>query len=167
MFKKLLIILLFFYLFILLQNSFLIHYGLFGLAPDLVFILFFLLIFFSSKILENLIYAVIAGTLLDLSWYNYLGPSIIFFIIILFLLKKTQSALNIKKDGYPFTYFLTLFLFSFIIYQIMSIVYLWLTDANNLFIIFNIKFLIEIIYNSLFASFGFWIFKKIEHVKRI
>src|SRR3989344_9256457 len=121
MWQKILVIILLFYIFILLQNSFFVHFNLFGATPNLVFIFFFSLAFFNRKDKNyQIIYlASIAGILLDISSYTYLGPSIISLIIIGFLLKKIQLLLKERKDNYPFAYFLPLFLVFFVIYQIL------------------------------------------------
>jgi rod shape-determining protein MreD len=167
MFKKLLLVVLLFYLFALMQNSFLIHFNLFGVSPNLVFILYFLFVFFSKEHLESFIYAIIAGTLLDLFWYNYLGPSIIFLIFIAFLLKKTQSLLSYGEDNYPFIYFFPIFLIYFCIYKVAFMVYLQFIDPAYASVVFNLGFIFELLYNLLFASIGYWILKKIKNAKRI
>jgi rod shape-determining protein MreD len=166
MWKKVLIIILIFYLFALLQSSFLVHFNPYGITLNLVFILFSLLVFFegpkghpgnSSQIL---FLSVTAGFFLDIFSYTYIGPSIVAFIIIGFLLKKTQSLLKNREDNRPFVYFLPLFLIFFIVYEILLMLFLHFIDSSHALISFDLKFAGGIIYNSLIASVLFFIFKR-------
>jgi rod shape-determining protein MreD len=162
MWQKILFIILLFYIFALLQGSFFTHFNLFGAAPNLVFILFFLLVFFIKKDRSyQIIYlAAIAGVLLDISSYTYLGPSIIILMAAGFLLKKTQSLLKNRQDNYPFAYFLPLFVLFFTVYEVSLIVYLRFFDPSHALISFDLKFIIGVIYNSIVASVLFLIYKK-------
>jgi rod shape-determining protein MreD len=125
MWYKHLTILILFYLLAILQNSFFVHFNLFGAKPNLVFILFFLLAFFSTQsgpILnwETTFYAISAGLLLDFFSYTYFGVSIILFLLIGFVVKKVQTLLrNNRNNNFPFFYFLPLFLVSLIAYDLL------------------------------------------------
>jgi rod shape-determining protein MreD len=149
--QKTLVIIFLFYLFALLQNSFFTHFNLFGVTPNLVFILFFLIVFFEgeNKNYQIIFFAVTAGFFLDIFSNTYLGPSIILLIIMGFLLKKTQSLLKNRDAAHPFIYFSPLFLVSFIIYEIV------------LMVSFDLRFVFAMVYNLFFAIVGFWIFKKV------
>jgi len=165
MWKKLLVIILLFYLFALLQNSFLAHFGLFGAVPNLVFILFFILAFFSARggpafSWEDFFYAAAAGFFLDVFSYTYLGPSIILLIIIGLVFKKIQSLLKNKEDKYPFIYFLFLFLISFLVYSLFFSLYLYLLEPGKIPMNFGIKAIFSTIYNLFIASIFFFIYKK-------
>jgi len=160
MWQKYLFIILIFYLFALLQNSFFSYYSLLGAVPNLVFIFFFLLVFFSAHGWENFVYAITAGIFLDLLSYTYIGPSIVLLIVIGFLLKKTQLLLVNKGDNYPFVYFAPLFVIFFAVYQVLLMVYLRFFDASHALIAVDLRFVVGIIYSLIIASLGFLIFKK-------
>lgn len=151
MWIKPLITIILFYLFAILQNSFFVHFSLFGAAPNLVFVLFFTLIFFADpkKYYYIIFYVVCAGLFLDIFLYSYLGASIILLLLIGFFIKRAQGILSEKKDNFPFIYFLPLFLISLIIYDML----LKLSP--------NLKgFIAEVSYSMLFACIVFYVCKK-------
>jgi len=166
MWQKLLIIAFLFYIFALLQNSFFGQFNLFGAVPNLVFALFFMLVFFENDrdvILRNykvIFFAAVAGIFLDIFSYAYLGISIVLLIIIGFMLKKTQLLLKNKEDRYPFVYFLPLFLFFYLFYTLLYGICLSLLDAHRIAININSEIFFSLIYNLLFASVFFQIYKK-------
>jgi len=162
--QKNFIIIFLFFLFALLQKSFLSHYSIFGYFPNLVFILFFLLSFFPAKEWENFLYAVTAGFLVDIFSYTYLGPSIFAFLIIGFLLKKIQSSLKNRQDSYPFVYFCPLFLVGFIFYEFVMTVYFRFFDSLHVIAIFDFKFVVAVLYNLVFATLFFYLFKKCRNL---
>ena len=171
MWQKTLAIIFFFYLFSLLQTSFFAHFNLFGTIPNLVFILFFLLVFFSAGVpsgsglafgWEGIFYALVAGIFLDIFSYTYIGPSIIFLLIIGFLLKKTQSLLKNREDSYPFIYFLPLFVIFFLAYDLSCGFYFYFFGLNKIAITLGTQTIFSVIYNALIASVLFYIYKKIE-----
>jgi len=167
MWKKLLAITFLFYIFALLQNSFLTHFNLFGAIPNLVFILFFSLVFFDKK--DNnyqvILYAVLAGIFLDVFSYTYLGPSIIILLIIGFLLKGIQMSLKSTEDKHPFVYFLPLFLIFLLAYNFLLGLYLYLLDPNKIILAFGITTIFLLIYNLFIASIFFYIHKKFNGKK--
>lgn len=156
---KYIIIIILFYFLAVLQNSFFTHFNLFGSGPNLVFILFFILIFFSAKSEPSLgqtviFYAIIAGLFMDLFSPDFFGPSIILLLAEGFVLKKTLGLLREKKgDSRPFAYFLPLFFVAIIIYNL----------SLNLFFARSLSqsFITGIIYNMAIASATFFIYKKI------
>ena len=162
MWKKILIIIILFYLFALLQNSFFTHFSFFGSIPNLIFILFFLLAFFEKKnnIYQVYFLAVIAGLLSDIFSYRYLGVSVVLLLIVGFLLKKTQFLLKNREDSHPFVYFLPLFLAYFVIYEVVLMIFMRFADPAHALINLDLRFLAGIIYNLLFASIFFYIYKK-------
>ncbi len=169
MWQKPVIIILLFYFFVLLQNSFFTHFNLFGAIPNLVFILFFLLVFFEGRSKGFLAHsetnyqvffiAAIAGIFLDIFSYTYIGPSIVILIMVGFLLKKIQSLLKNKEDKNPFVYFLPLFLVSLLLYGILSGLYFHFLDPNKIITSFGIGTILTIIYNLLIVSVLFYIYK--------
>jgi rod shape-determining protein MreD len=144
------IIIFLFYLLAVLQNTFFARFNLFSVIPNFVFTFFFLLVFFS-EIKEALFGALIAGFFTDLFSSSRFGIFILLFVAIGFLAKKMQSLLKEKKDAYPLFYFLALFLFWFIIYELLFLV------GGGMFL--AKKFVLETASNLLLASFAFYIFK--------
>ena len=153
MWIKYLLIIILFYLFAILQTSFFIYFTLFGSVPNLIFILFFILIFFSNKnsYYSAIFFAILAGLFLDIFSVSNLGISIIVLTAIGLIVKKILSLLKEQNEDYPFVYFFVLFLSSLIIYNLL---------LQNFTIRLNLTFLPEIIYNSIIAILGFWICKK-------
>lgn len=166
-----LVIIFLFYFFALLQNSFFVHFNISGSVPNLVFILFFLLVFFGKhngylKNFRQVIFlGALAGFFIDIFSYTYIGPSIILLIVIGFLAKRIQLLLKIRDDRFPFIYFAPIFLLSFIAYELLLMAYLHLFNFSPPLAVFDLRFLVEIVYNLFFAATGFLIFKK--YVKKI
>lgn len=152
MWYKYLIFFLLFYFFAILQNSFFAHFALFGSAPNLVFIFFFFLVFFSDKnnYSQILALAIFAGFFLDIFSSIYFGTLIAVLLLIAFSCKKIQGLLKEKKGSeFPFIYFLPLFLAMFLFY-------LFVAGSFS----FSDGFIAEIIYNIIFSSIIFYIYKK-------
>jgi rod shape-determining protein MreD len=173
MWRKLLFIIFLFYLFALLQNSFFKYFNLFGAIPNLVLVFFFLLIFFSQQKRnlaftgENIFYAIIAGILLDIFSYTYIGPSIILLIVLGFLLKKSQSMLKNRDDNYPIVYFYPLLILFLLAYNLLMGLYLYFSGLNISIINFNFGTILTIIYNLIVASVFFYSYKLIANGKKI
>jgi len=151
-----------FYFSAVLQNSFFAHFVFLGASLNLVFIFFFLFVFFEKQAEYFLpfLYAIIGGFFSDVFSPVSLGISIILFIIIAFLIKKIQSLLKEEKDNYPLIYFSPLFLLSFASYSLLFQAFLFPPTFQNITLRFDWSFIIEIIYNSLFAILIFYIYKR-------
>jgi len=150
---KYLVIILFFYFFAILQNSFLVHFNIFGITPNFILIFCFLLIFFekTDKYYLGLFASIVAGFFLDVSSHSYFGISIISLLVTTFLLKKTLQLLWNLRDKYSVLYFIPLFAAYFII-----------NSALLELSLFNWTFIIAIIYNLVFALMGFYICLKLN-----
>lgn len=167
MVSKHLIITLIFIFLILIQTSLLPN---FNIQINLVFIFFFNLVFFSASrrsILkhraflgpEDFFRAIIAGFLVDVFSEVLLGISIILFLGIDFLTKKTISLLQEKPDRFPLVYFISIFIVSLLGYNaVLSLVQ---TRSVNV----DLKYLIYLAYNMVFATTGFYVFKKFFNAK--
>ncbi|MFA6190102.1 MAG: hypothetical protein WC711_01120 [Candidatus Staskawiczbacteria bacterium] len=160
MWKKIVPVIFIFYIFVLLQNSFFNHFSLFGVAPNLVFTLFFLLVFFSPSKLEVILLAVIAGFFIDIFSYTYVGPSIILLIILSILLKKVLSSLKNTAESYPFIYFLPLFVIFLLAYILLKDLYLYFLDPNKMVINLSLNIIYSLVYSSIFATAFFFIYKR-------
>lgn len=159
------VIFIIFYFLALLQNSLLAHFNVSGAVPNLVFILFFTLVFFSfsEKRAFNwdaIFYSAVAGIFLDIFSATIFGLSVILLLLEAFLIKKAQKALRgWQNDNYPVIYFLALFFVSLIAYYLLS------NGLNHFFGFSGVKtslswsFLAESIYNIAFASLIFWVYK--------
>lgn len=155
-----------FFLLALLQARFLPYFGLAGSSVNLVFILFFLLVFLnqSKNRVENyyinIYFAIFSGFLLDCFSILPFGVYIILFLIINFFIWKMQGILKESHDVFPFSYFSLLFIISFIFSEIfIAIFYHYVRHLypDNLSWIF----LLQIIYNFLFTTGIFYIYKKL------
>lgn len=112
------IIALSFFLLALIQNSFLAHVSIFGITPNLVFILFFLLLFFESigEYTVGIFSVVVAGFLLDVFLPFYFGANILSLLVVYVLFKITARFLKEMQGKYLFLYFTPIFLFFWVIY---------------------------------------------------
>lgn len=144
------------------QNSFWVHFTLFGGNLNLIFIFFSLLIFFQEKKMSFRIffYVVVAGFFADIFLNVFLGASICAFLVIAFLSKQAQHFLVFVRDKYPIIYFMPLFLAGLLVYKIL----IWLTGFVPHFYNFSFsiswKILWELVYNGAVAALVFWIYKK-------
>jgi len=158
MIKKTLLLIAVFYILVLLQSSFLVHFNISGTVLNLILILVCLLSFFEKpNEYQGIFGAVIGGFFLDIFSNSFIGISIITLVVISFFIKKSLHLLKETSKRYPIIYFLPLFLFSLIFYDL----FLAFTFQFN----FGLNFLIEIIYNSVFAFLGFYICKGIYSLR--
>lgn len=167
MWFKSFIIFLLFYFFAVLQGSFFIHFNVFGAVPNFILIFLFLIIFFSpsqKKVGMNyliFVYIVIAGLFLDIFSSAYFGVSVVLLLIIGFLAKRVQDSLREKDDQYPFIYFVSIFLVSLILYNLLLQAYFYFLDPSHITPNFGFSFFAGLIYNLIFAIIGFFVYKKI------
>jgi len=162
MWLKPFIVIILFYFFAILQNSFFTHFVFSGGVLNLIFILFFLFVFFEKQKSYYWVffYAIIAGLFLDIFSYASLGISIVLLIAIAFLIKKTQSLLKEEKDDFSLVHFALLFFVSFILYSLLLQTCIFIFVVPHVFPKFSISFIVEIVYNLVFAVLAFLICKK-------
>lgn len=162
MWIKLLIIFLLFSLLAILQTSFLVHFNIMGATLNLIFILYFVIVFFegSQKYIQGIFSAIVAGFFLEVFSSFYFGISFASLLITVFILKYILDLLKKKKDKYPIIYFTPLFVLSFIIYNLFLTIAIYFLNSPHLMPILSWIFLIEIVYNLIFALFCFYIYKK-------
>lgn len=149
-FKYLFLIVIFYFLAVL-QSSFLSYFNILGSVPNLIFVLFFLLIFFdkNKNLFDNLLLAIFAGFFLDIFNTSFLGISVILLVLIYFIIAKLLNSLKSSTDQYPLAYFVPIFIISLLIYQ---------TGNKNLN--FSWVFVADVFYNLIFALIGYFIFRK-------
>jgi len=163
MWIKYLITILLFYFFALLQSSFFIYFNVFGAVPNLIFVLYFTVIFFDKKnnYYSAIFYAMLAGLFLDIFSTYKIGLSIVLLVIIGILIKKVQSSLSETKDDYSFAHFAILFFASFLIYHLSLKACLYFLNPNFIALTLNFKFLAELMYSLFFGAVGFYICKNL------
>jgi asparagine N-glycosylation enzyme membrane subunit Stt3 len=161
MWIKFLVITILFYFFSLLQNSFFIYFNIYGFVPNLIFIFFFTLVFFSKKedYYQIIFFSILAGLFLDIFSAFGIGISTVSLIVIGILIKKTLLLLKEKEEKYPLVYFTVLFIISFLAYYLFLGIYLYIFGLKYIFADLSWKFLIEIICSLIFAIIEFFIFK--------
>ena len=162
MWLKPFIVIILFYFFAILQNSFFAHFVFSGGVLNLIFILFFLFVFFEKQKSYYWVffYAIIAGLFLDIFSYISLGISIVLLIFITFLIKKTQFLLKEEKDNFSLMHFALLFSVSYILYSLLLQMCTFIFVVPHAFPKFNLSFVVEIIYNLVCAVLAFLIYKK-------
>lgn len=153
------IIMLFLFTAYILQTSFLPYFTILGAVPDLVFVIFFLVIFFEPERVysQGLFTAPVAGLFLDMASNSYFGIYILSLLIIYFLNKVMHHFLREDRHIHLIFYFVGVFFVSFVAYQ-------GLLYASSL--IFNFEFNVNVVlmrfwYGLIVASIGFYIFKKL------
>jgi len=156
MLLKYLLITLLFFIFALLQISFLPYIDMTLAMPNMVFILFSILIFFGRKE-EGFFTAAVAGFFSDLFLPSYFGISIISLLAIYFFQRFTNHFFTKDQNEYLIFHFIAIFSVSFIVYHVLLYAFS---------IIFHVEFhsawgvIISLIYNLMFATVGFYIYKK-------
>lgn len=162
MWLKLSTIFILFVFFAIVQTSFVIHFSILGAVPNLIFILFFSILFFEVQDCQTygIFSAIVGGFFLDVASYSYFGPSIVLLLIFAFVIKHILSLLKRNTDKYPIIYFLPLFLISFVFLGlILNIFFNFLNIPQSTFSL-SWSYLIEILYNLFLASVFFLVRKK-------
>ncbi len=162
MWRKYLLIIFLFCFFALLQNSFFTYFNLFGGVPNLIFALFFLLIFFANQnsAIQVVLWAVVAGFFLDIFSYSFIAPSIILLVVLGLIIKKIQSTLKTRDDNYPAVYYVPLFVFSFLAYALIISIYLNYIEVRKIAFVFSFNIIFSLIYSLIFAELFFYIYKR-------
>lgn len=167
MWPRLLVIFLLFGLLGILQTSFLVHFHIMGANLNLIFILFYLIFFFeeSQKYIQGIFSAITAGFFLDALSSFYFGISLIYLLIIVFISKYIIYLLSKKSGAYPIVYFIPLFALSFITYNFFLIITIYFLNLPHIMPVLSPIFLIKVVYNLIFALFGFYIYKSFKLYK--
>lgn len=150
---KYLITTLLFFIFAIIQNSFLPYFNIMGVVPNLIFALFFILIFFENTD-EGFFHAIVAGFFLDIFLGSYFGISIISLVIVYFFQKLIFHFFEKDKNKYIILNFIIVFSLGFVLYSVL----LYLFS-----IIFNFEFnlgwnlVVSLINNLIIGTLGFYI----------
>ncbi len=157
---KYVIIFLFFVVFSLLQVSFFPYFSIFGATPNLVFALFFTLLFFEPQAVspQSFFTIIAAGLLIDIFLPLYFGPATVTFLLIYLFCKLVMHIFAQGRESHLIFYYLCLFSVSFLGYNIL----LYATS-----LLFNFEFsagvitAISLLYSLPFAALGFYAGRKI------
>lgn len=167
MFYKYLILIVFFYFISLIQNSFLVHFSILGVIPNLILILTCLFTFFEKpQSYYGIVSAVIGGFFLDIFSGSFIGMSILSLIIIYFLIKEFLRRLKDIPSEYLFLYFILILIFVLLFYELFVSLFSVLFNYSSLSFFHIYALLVKITYNLILGLIGFFLFKKILVVKK-
>lgn len=154
------IIIFLFFLFFITQTAFLPRFFSAGAVPNLVFALFFIIVFFEKKE-ENkhsFFPEIIAGFFLDIPLLSYFGLSIILLLIVHFFKKMADHFLKDARGRYVILYFIFLFSACFELYNILMYS---LSSSPGFRFSFNLQTFQSLAYSLIFACAGFYIYGKL------
>ena len=145
---KMLAISLLFFVLALVQNSFLPYFFVMGAGPNLVFILFFMVIFFNRQVsfYEGIFFALLVGFLSYIlsPWPSEI--SIVSFLAVYFLVNLSLHFLQENRERYFLIHALLLFLMSFIFCQFLQFL---LTNSIHIPRVFAWNFIfVQLFYNA-------------------
>lgn len=162
MLRKIFILFLVFYILTLLQDSFFVHFTILGQVPNLVLIVFFLLLFRNSSNTVIQPEIIFAGVLFDVFSCRIIGVSIACLLVGSILIKRILT--NLKRTN------ILVFLLLFLVFQVLYYFSLSTFDfflEKSAFLKLDRFLLAQIGYNSIFAVFGFWLFQLLRSRARI
>jgi hypothetical protein len=165
MWVKYIILTILFFILALAQASFFPYFNILGIVPNFVFILFISLLFFCRQDKVFLIFtSIIAGFFLDVFSNLFFGSFIISFFIIYIFAGRFLKNLIETKERFPFLHFAFFFILAYafnkLFLSIINFVSYHQYSESLSWII-----LVEIAYNLLFATIGFYVFKKLQNKK--
>jgi len=161
--KKILFFILLFYFLVILQGSFLVHFTVGNIVPNLVLISVVIFNFFEkSRKNTGFLVAVIAGFYLDLYSAFPMGVFILSLLLLTFLIKKFFKFIGEEN----FFYFIFSLFFSLIFYRL----FLFICDSflrQSFYFNFNKLQLVELGYNFILGVLVFyfvkiWLLRKIR-----
>ena len=144
-----------FFFFSLIQASFLPFFSVMGQIPNLVFILFYLVLFFDEND-EALFWAVVAGFLLDVFSPFYFGTSILILIFIYLARKLFSYFLKDIQGKYFIVYFIALFSLNFILYNILMYVS---SIVFGFGLPIGLVLIVSLVYNIVVLVPGFYMYR--------
>lgn len=152
---KYVLISLLFLIFSLLQSVFLPFFNIFGQIPNLVFVLFYLLIFFEERG-DGFTWSIIAGFFLDVFMTSHFGISIICLLVVYFDQKLLRYFLKEMHGKYLIFNFLAMFSANFIFYNVLVYIASIIFDFQ-----FTVGFglIVSLLYSIVFLLPAFYIFK--------
>lgn len=162
--KKIFVFTLFFHFLILIQTSFLVHFSIFGIIPNLILISVVVFNFFEKpRKNSGFLIAAIGGFYLDLFSNFQIGASVFSLVILVLLIKKFLKFVGEEN----IFYFILLFVFSLIFYDSILILFdSILKQSFSFSLIFSKSRAMEVIYN-LTAGILVFYFAKICFLKAL
>ena len=139
----------------LLQVSFFPYFAILGSVPNLVLVVFFLVIFFEPQqfYMQGSFTAIVAGLFLDIFLPSQFGVSIVSLLGIYLLNKLMHYLLREGKDAYAIFYFIGTFAVSFILYEILLYIFsLFFPFEHSSLLIW----VISLPYSLAFVCIGFY-----------
>jgi len=152
----------------LVQANFLSHLTVMGIAPDLVFVIFFTLIFFepsshkastghrkSNRYYEGVFYTVAAGLILDLYSVQPFGMALASLLAIYIITKISSYFLKENRHQFPVFYFVPVFLLALVLY---TGIFELLTNFRYATFFVDKSTTISGLYNAGFALAAFYLY---------
>jgi len=138
-----------------------VHFSLFGTVPNLVFISFALILFFSGRpaLYQTLFLSLIAGIFLDIFSSAYIGTHVLAFFLIGIIFMRVRFMLKNPSVKNPFAYFLPLFALFFTLYFSLVQFLFYLSVKSAIGLSWNIAF--ELLYSIGVAAAVFFLYKKL------
>jgi rod shape-determining protein MreD len=154
--KKILVSIIFFYILVLVQTSFLVHFDISGVSLNLILIAVILINFFErAERRRGLMVAAIGGFYLDLFSNLQVGVSILILFVLALLIKRALKRFKEENILYFIPIFvLTMALYSFFTFLLMSGLKLSFPPLY-----FNKLKLLETGYNLIVGIIGFYLIK--------
>lgn len=157
-----------FFIMAVIQNNFLPYFAIMGAIPNLIFILFFTVIFFQNndKIyswqnifsFENIFIIAAAEFFLDVFSNHYFGFYAISLIVVYIFINFSNHFFRDQENKNLFIYFICLFLAAFIIFKSLVSVLQY-----HFILYLNLSILADLAYNLIFAFavfYGYNLFRK-------
>jgi rod shape-determining protein MreD len=154
--KKILVSIIFFYILVLVQTSFIVHFDISGVSLNLILIAVILINFFErAERRRGLMVAAIGGFYLDLFSNLQVGVSILILFVLALLIKRALKRFKEENILYFIPIFvLTMALYSFFTFLLMSGLKLSFPPLY-----FNKLKLLETGYNLIVGIIGFYLIK--------
>ncbi len=157
--KKILIIILILFILTLIQTSFLVHFSIWGVFPNLILVLVSIFNFFEDPVKKlGILTAGIGGFFLDIYSNSFIGALILTLIAISLIFKGSRIILKERPQKHPLIYFIPLFVFALVFYDFFF--GFTLIFVNSFHFSFDLSLLIKIAYNLVLALIGFYLFKR-------
>lgn len=141
------------------QYSFLPYFNIAGAVPNLLFILFFTMVFFERQSIVNqsgFFTAIIAGVLLDMALPSHFGPSIIALLAVYALHKMSMHFLPDIRDDHMIFYFMGIFSLEWLCYHALVRAYASFTGFT---FNFGPVVLVGLVYSLIIAIIGFYLYR--------
>jgi len=163
---KYILIVLAFYFISLIQNSFLSHFIVFGVTPNLLLALVCLNTFLDeSQSCSGLVSAISAGAFLDILNGSFLGVSILAMLLVCLFIRKTLVYLIDFPIEYSILYFIPILAISSVLYMFI-VNLLFCLFSWSIFLSFNIWAILgEVFLNVILGVIGFYSFRIISRTK--